>query len=189
MAGGLNGRSVAVLATDEFAQVELTEPVKALKEAGAKVEVVSPKSGEIQGFKHHDKGDKVKVDTALSSADAARYDALVLPGGVINSDALRLKQKAIAFIRHFVEAKKPIAAICHGTWTLINAGGVKGKKMTSWPSLEVDLRNAGATWVDEPAGRRVCATLPSHYRRPKFNAKMIEEIRDGRHDHSHRSAA
>jgi protease I len=190
MAGELNGRTVAVLATDGFEQVELTEPVKALKEAGAKVEVVAPKSGEIQGWKHHDKGEKVKVDTALSGADPARYDALVLPGGVINPDALRLEQKAIAFIRHFVEAKKPVAAICHGPWTLINAGGVKGKKMTSWPSLEVDLKNAGATWVDEPVvvdNGLVTSRKPDDL--PKFNAKMIEEIREGRHDRPHRSAA
>jgi protease I len=190
MAGELNGRTVAVLATDGFEQVELTEPVKALKEAGAKVEVVSPKSGEIQGWKHHEKADKIKVDTALGSADPARYDALVLPGGVINPDALRLEEKAIAFVRHFVEAKKPIAAICHGPWTLINAGGVKGRKMTSWPSLQVDLKNAGATWVDEPVvvdTGLVTSRKPDDL--PKFNAKMIEEIREGRHDRSHRSAA
>jgi protease I len=190
MAGELNGRTVAVLATDGFEQVELTEPVRALKEAGAKVQVVSPKPGEIQGWKHHDKGDKVKVDIALSSAEPASYDALVLPGGVINPDALRLEEKAIAFVRHFVEAKKPIAAICHGPWTLINAGAVKGKKMTSWPSLQVDLRNAGATWVDEPVvvdDGLVTSRKPDDL--PKFNAKMIEEIREGRHDRAHRSAA
>jgi protease I len=190
MAGELNGRTVAVLATDGFEQVELTEPVRALKEAGAKVHVVSPKPGEIQGWKHHDKGDKVKVDIALSSAEPASYDALVLPGGVINPDALRLEEKAIAFVRHFVEAKKPIAAICHGPWTLINAGAVKGKKMTSWPSLQVDLRNAGATWVDEPVvvdDGLVTSRKPDDL--PKFNAKMIEEIREGRHDRAHRSAA
>jgi protease I len=190
MAGELNGRTVAVLATDGFEQVELTEPVRALKEAGAKVQVVSPKPGEIQGWKHHDKGDKVKVDNALSSAEPASYDALVLPGGVINPDALRLEEKAIAFVRHFVEAKKPIAAICHGPWTLINAGAVKGKKMTSWPSLQVDLRNAGATWVDEPVvvdDGLVTSRKPDDL--PKFNAKMIEEIREGRHDRAHRSAA
>jgi protease I len=190
MAGELNGRTVAVLATDGFEQVELTEPVRALKEAGAKVQVVSPRPGEIQGWKHHDKGDKVKVDIALSSADPASYHALVLPGGVINPDALRLEEKAIAFVRHFVEAKKPIAAICHGPWTLINAGAVKGKKMTSWPSLQVDLRNAGATWVDEPVvvdNGLVTSRKPDDL--PKFNAKMIEEIREGRHDRAHRSAA
>jgi protease I len=190
MAGELNGRSVAVLATDGFEQVELTEPVRALKEAGAKVQVVSPRPGEIQGWKHHDKGDKVKVDAALSSADPASYDALVLPGGVINPDALRLEEKAIAFVRHFVEAKKPIGAICHGPWTLINAGAVNGKKMTSWPSLQVDLRNAGATWVDEPVvvdNGLVTSRKPDDL--PKFNAKMIEEIREGRHDRAHRSAA
>jgi protease I len=190
MAGELDGRIVAVLATDGFEQVELTEPVKALKEAGAKVEIVSPKSGEIQGWKHHDKADKVKVRTLLGGADPNGYDALVLPGGVINPDALRLEPKAIAFVRHFVEAKKPIAAICHGPWTLINAGGVKGRKMTSWPSLEVDLRNAGATWVDEEVvvdNGVVTSRNPDDL--PKFNAKMIEEIREGRHDRAHRSAA
>ncbi|GAC1328970.1 MAG: type 1 glutamine amidotransferase domain-containing protein [Beijerinckiaceae bacterium] len=190
MAGELSGRTVAVLATDGFEQVELTEPVKALQAAGAKVEVVSPKPGAIQGFNHHDKGQKVKVDTPLASADPARYDALVLPGGVINPDALRLEDKAIAFVRHFVEQKKPVAAICHGPWTLINAGGVKGKKMTSWPSLQVDLRNAGATWVDEPVVvdmGLVTSRKPDDL--PQFCAKMIEEIREGRHDRSQRSAA
>lgn len=177
MAGELNGRTVAVLATDGFEQVELTEPVKALKEAGAKVEIVSPK-------------DKVKVDTPLGGADPNGYDALVLPGGVINPDALRLEPKAIAFVRHFVEAEKPIAAICHGPWTLINAGGVKGRKMTSWPSLEVDLRNAGATWVDEEVVvDKGVVTSRNPDDLPKFNAKMIEEIREGRHDRAHRSAA
>ena len=190
MAGELNGRTVAVLATDGFEQVELTEPVKALKEAGAKVEIVSPKSVEIQGWKHHDKADKVKVDTPLGGADPNGYDALVLPGGVINPDALRLEPKAIAFVRHFVEAKKPIAAICHGPWTLINAGGVKGRKMTSWPSLEVDLRNAGATWVDEEVVvDKGVVTSRNPDDLPKFNAKLIEEIREGRHDRAHRSAA
>jgi protease I len=190
MAGELNGRTVAVLATDGFEQVELTEPVKALKEAGAKVEIVSPKSGEIQGWKHHDKADKVKVDTPLGGADPNGYDALVLPGGVINPDALRLEPKAIAFVRHFVEAEKPIAALCHGPWTLINAGGVKGRKMTSWPSLEVDLRNAGATWVDEEVVvDKGVVTSRNPDDLPKFNAKMIEEIREGRHDRAHRSAA
>ena len=149
MADELKGRSVAVLATDGVEQVELTEPVKALRKAGADVQVVSPNSGEIQGFNHHDKADRLPVDRSLSRADPEDYDALVLRGGVINPDALRLEPKAIAFVSHFVESGKPIAAICHGPWTLIDAGGVKGKYMTSWPSLRTDLRNAGAIWTDE----------------------------------------
>ena len=143
-----NGRSVAVLATDGVEQVELTEPVKALKAAGAKVVVVAPKPGTIQGWNHMDKGDAIPVDQALDQADPAGYDALLLPGGVVNPDQLRLEPKAIDFIRHFVQAKKPIAAICHGPWTLIDAGGVSGRRMTSWPSLKADLGNAGAQWED-----------------------------------------
>ena len=149
MAQELNGRRVAVLATTGFEQVELTEPMKALKAAGADAQIVAPKAGEIQGWNHHDKADRFKVDRALDQARADDYDALVLPGGVVNPDALRLEPKAIAFIRSFVDAQKPIAAICHGPWTLIDAGGAAGKRMTSWPSLKTDLKNAGASWVDE----------------------------------------
>ena len=149
MAQELKGRRVAVLAANGFEQVELTEPMKALKAAGADAQIVAPKAGEIQGWNHHDKGDRFKVDRALDQARADDYDALVLPGGVINPDALRLEPKAIAFIAAFVQARKPIAAICHGPWTLIDAGGAKGKRMTSWPSLRTDLKNAGANWVDE----------------------------------------
>jgi protease I len=145
----LKGRRVAILATHGFEQAELTEPLKALKAAGAEAEIVAPEAGEIQGWKHHDKADFFKVDRALDQAKADDYDALVLPGGVVNPDALRLEPKAIAFIRSFVAGRKPIAAICHGPWTLIDAGGAKGKRMTSWPSLEADLKNAGASWVDE----------------------------------------
>src|SRR5579883_685610 len=148
MAGELKGCTIAVLATDGVEQVELIEPVKALQEAGAEVAVVSDKTPEIQAFKHHDKGSKIPVDKTLDEADPEEFDGLMLPGGVINPDALRLVPKAIDFVRHFVEEKKPIAAICHGPWTLIDAGAVKGKKMTSWPSLKTDLSNAGAKWVD-----------------------------------------
>jgi protease I len=182
MAGELEGKMVAVLATDGVEQVELTEPVKALKEAGAQVEVVSPKKGEIQGFKHHDKADKIPVDRTLDQASPERYEALVLPGGVINPDALRLVPKAIDFVRHFVETRKPIAAICHGPWTLIDAGGVEGKRMTSWPSLKTDLTNAGAKWVDEQVVTDmglVTSRKPADI--PAFNRKMIEEFREGRH--------
>ena len=178
----LAGRKVAVLATDGFEQSELEKPVEALKAAGASVEVVSPKAGQIQGWEHHDKGRAVPVDRDLASADPATYDALVLPGGVINPDALRLEPKAIAFIRHFVTQKKPIAAICHGPWTLINAGGVEGKHMTSWPSLELDLRNAGAHWTDrEVVVDQGLVTSRKPDDLPAFCAKMIEEFAEGRH--------
>ena len=183
MAGELNGKTVAVLATDGVEQVELTEPVKALKEAGAQVHVVSPNSGTIQGWNHFDKADSIPVDKPLNQADPNAYQALLLPGGVINPDQLRLKPEAISFIRHFVEQKKPIAAICHRPWTLINAGGVKGKRMTSWPSLQTDLRNAGAEWVDEQVVTDkglVTSRKPDDI--PAFNRKMIEEFREGRHD-------
>lgn len=171
----LAGKTIAILATDGFEQVELTEPMAALKAAGAEVHVVAPKAGSIQGFKHHDKGDSVPVDRTLSEIDAADYDGLVLPGGVINPDALRLEEAAIDFIRDIVRAETPIAAICHGPWTLIDAGAVDGRKMTSWPSLKTDLRNAGAEWVDaevvSDAGL-VSSRKPDDL--PGFCAKMIE---------------
>lgn len=182
MAHQLAGKRVAVLATDGFEQSELTDPVKALKNAGATVEIVSPKSGDIQGMKHDQKGDKTKVDTLLSAADASTYDALVLPGGVANPDSLRIEPKAIAFIRHFVESGKPIAAICHGPWTLIDAGGVSGRTMTSWPSLKADLTNAGAAWVDrEVVVDQGLVTSRKPDDLPGFCAKMIEEIAEGPH--------
>jgi protease I len=175
MAGELKGCTVAVLATDGVEQVELTEPVKALKAAGAAVKVISNKQGEIQGFNHHDKGSKIPVDASLNEAKPKDFDALVLPGGVINPDALRLVPQAIDFVRHFVQERKPIAAICHGPWTLINAGGVRGKTMTSWPSLKADLSNAGANWVDEQVvtdGGLVTSRKPDDL--PAFNKKMVE---------------
>lgn len=178
----LSGRKIAVLATDGFEQSELEKPVEALKTAGATVEVVSPKAGQIQGWEHQDKGQTVPVDRELSEANAQDYDGLVLPGGVINPDALRLEPQAIEFIRHFVLTKKPIAAICHGPWTLINAGGVEGKQMTSWPSLETDLKNAGAQWVDQEVvvdHGLVTSRKPDDL--PAFCAKMIEEFAEGRH--------
>ncbi len=186
MAAELNGRSVAILATDGVEQVELTKPMQALKEAGAQVQVVAPKSGSIQGWNHFDKGDTIKVDQPLDQADPNRFDALMLPGGVINPDQLRLQPKAIEFIRHFVQSGKPIAAICHGPWTLIDAGGVNGKRMTSWPSLQTDLRNAGAQWVDEQVVTdRGLVTSRKPDDIPAFNRKMIEEFREGRHQAPH----
>jgi protease I len=181
MAGELKGRNIAVLATEGVEQVELTEPVRALKEAGAHVEVVSPKRDEIQAFKHHDKADKLTVDMPLDKAKPEKFDGLLLPGGVINPDALRLVPQAIDFVHHFVRENKPVAAICHGPWTLIDAGGVKGKTMTSWPSLKTDLTNAGAKWVDEQVvvdGSLVTSRKPDDI--PAFNKKMIEVFGHGR---------
>lgn len=182
MAGELDQRRVAVLATDGFEQLELTEPVAALARAGARVEVVAPKDGEIQGWKHHERGDTVCVDRNLNDADPDDYDALVLPGGVISPDALRLVPEAIDFVGAFVRAGKPIAAICHGPWTLIDAGGVAGRKVTSWPSLRLDLTNAGAEWSDQPVVTdRGLVTSRNPDDLPDFCAKMIEEFAEGRH--------
>lgn len=144
----ISSRKIAVLATDGFEQVELTEPVKALKAARAQVSVIAPGGGQIQGMNHAEKGDKIASDHDLGSVRADSFDALVLPGGVANPDTLRTMPEAVAFIRHFVQAGKPIAAICHGPWTLIEADGVRGRRMTSWPSLRTDLKNAGAQWED-----------------------------------------
>jgi protease I len=182
MAQSLDGLKVAVLATDGFEQVELTKPVEALKAAGATVEVVAPKAGEIQGFNHHEKGDSTPVDRSLAEASPDDYDAIVLPGGVINPDQLRLEPHAIDFIRYFSHAGKPIAAICHGPWTLIDAGAVRGKRVTSWPSLKTDLKNAGADWVDqEVVVDRGLVTSRKPDDLPAFCARMIEEFAEGRH--------
>jgi protease I len=170
----MKGCKIAVLATDGVEQVELTEPMKALRQAGAQVTVIAPKSGEIQGMNHHEKGDKLKVDATLSSTKPDQFDALVLPGGVANPDALRTIPEAVAFVRHFVQAGKPVAAICHGPWTLIEAGAVKGKTMTSWPSLQTDLRNAGAHWIDQEVvldGQLVTSRKPDDL--PAFNREML----------------
>jgi protease I len=176
MSDRLTGMKIAVLATDGFEQSELETPVAALKAEGATVEVVAPKTGDIQGWEHdEEKGRPVPVDRELAEANPASYDALVLPGGVRNPDKLRLDDRAIALIRAFVDAGKPIASICHGPWTLINAEGVAGKTMTSWPSLRVDLENAGATWVDREVvvdGELVTSRKPADL--PAFCAKAIE---------------
>jgi len=144
----LDGMTVAILVSDGFEQVEMTEPRKALEAAGAKTQVVSPLDGSVRGWNHRDPADTFEVDVPLKTANPDDFDALLLPGGVVNPDALRIDEKAVAFVRAFVDAGKPIAAICHGPWTLIDAGGVKDRRMTSWPSLRADLRNAGAKWSD-----------------------------------------
>jgi protease I len=171
----IKGCKVAILATDGFEQVELTEPQKALKQAGATVIVVSPNGGKIQGMNHAEKGDKIAVDAELASVKPEQFDALVLPGGVANPDYLRVNPQAVAFIKHFATSGKPIGAICHGPWTLIEADAVRGKQVTSWPSLKTDLRNAGATWVDEPMvrdGKLVTSRKPDDLK--AFNAAIID---------------
>ncbi len=180
--GKLSGKKVAIVATDGFEQVELTEPMKALRDAGAQVEIVSPKSGQIQGWNHFDHADMFKVDRTIDQASADDYDALMLPGGVANPDQLRMNDRVIQFIKGFVQARKPIAAICHGPWTLIDAGAVRGCKMTSWPSLKSDLANAGANWVDQEVvtdNGLVTSRKPDDI--PAFNRKMIEEFAEGVH--------
>ena len=178
----LDGMNVAILVTDGFEQVELTEPKKALDDAGAKTEIVSPKDGEVEGWHHYDAGDKFPVDVPLAKANAQNYDALLLPGGVANPDQLRMNPEAVKFVRQFFDAGKPVAAICHGPWTLIEAGVVKGRQITSWPSIKTDLRNAGAEWVDEEVvtdNGLVTSRKPDDI--PAFNRKMIEEFAEGRH--------
>ena len=177
MAGDLNGMKVAVLATDGVEQVELDRPWQALEEAGAQPELVSLETGEITAYDHIDKGDDKKVDAVVSVADPDDYAALVLPGGVINGDFVRADADAVTFVRSFFEAGKPVAAICHAPWVLIEAGVVKGRRMTSWPSLHTDLRNAGAEWVDEEVvvdGNLVTSRNPDDL--DAFSAAIVEEF-------------
>jgi protease I len=170
----LNGVKVAILVTDGFEQVELVEPRKALEAAGAKTEIVSPKTGQVKGWKFTEWGDPFPVDRPLSQAKPEAYDALVLPGGVISPDKLRIDEDAIVFVASFFEDNKPVAAICHGPWTLLETGYVKGRRMASWPSLETDLINAGAQWVDQSVvvdGNLVTSRMPDDI--PDFNREMI----------------
>jgi len=170
----LNNIRVAVLATDGFEQGELTEPVKALKDAGARVDVVSLKGGQIQGFQHHDKGDTVPVDRTLDEASAREYDAVMLPGGALNADMMRSEPKVLFFLKEAEAAGKPIAMICHAPWELISAGLVKGKKLTSYYTIQDDLKNAGAEWVDQEVvvdGNLVSSRQPDDI--PAFNREMI----------------
>lgn len=178
----LSGKTVAILATDGVELVELTEPMKALKEAGAAVEIVSLKAGDFQGFNHLTPGDKVTADKAVAGVDASAYSALMLPGGVANPDQLRANEDAVKFVRAFFDAEKPVAAICHAPWLLIEAGVVEGRTMTAFNSIRTDLRNAGADVVDEPVvvdQGLVTSRNPDDI--PAFNAKMIEEFAEGRH--------
>jgi protease I len=190
MATRLDGRKIAILAADGFEQVELTEPMKALKAAGAAVTIVSLEGGSIQGFKHDEPGDSVAVDKEVASAKADEFDGLLIPGGLFNPDALRSDPKAVAFAKSFFDVGKPVAAICHGPQVLITAGVVKGRKMTSWGAVQTDLRNAGAIVSDEPVvvdQGLVTSRKPADI--PAFNAKMIEEFARGRRQGQQRSAA
>ena len=178
----LQGKKVAILVAEGFEQVELTAPRQALDEAGAETRIVSPAKGQVQGWNHFDKGDKFPVDVALDQARPQEFDALLLPGGVANPDQLRILPKAVDFIRHFFTEGKPVAAICHAPWPLIDADVVRGRTITSWPSLRTDLINAGARWVDQEVvvdNGLVSSRKPQDI--PAFNRKMIEEIAEGKH--------
>jgi protease I len=172
---GLKGLKVAILVADGFEQVELVEPRKALDQAGAETRIVSPKGDRVRGWKHTDWGDELPVDVPLVRARPDDFDALLLPGGVINPDKLRIIPKAVAFVKAFFDAGKPVATICHGPWSVIEAGAARGRWIASWPSLKTDLRNAGAEWVDREAvvdGNLVSARKPDDL--PAFNRAMIQ---------------
>jgi protease I len=182
MANQLNGKRVAALVTNGFEQSELLEPKRALEQAGATVQVVSPERGEVRGWNQKEWGESVKVDQALDDVKAEAFDALLLPGGVMNPDHLRMNASAVQFVKQFATSGKPIAVICHGPWTLVEAGAVRGVRMTSWPSLKTDLVNAGANWVDEEVvvdQGIVSSRKPADI--PAFNRKMIEEFAEGTH--------
>jgi protease I len=178
----LSNKRVAILAADGFEEAELVKPKEALEEAGAVTEVVSPSSGKIQGMVHDKKGEKVAVDVALEKADVNDYDALMIPGGLINPDTLRTNKTALEFVRRFFAAGKPVAAICHAPWVLIDAGVIKGRTLTSWPAIQTDIRNAGGHWVDmEVVVNQGLVTSRKPDDIPAFNEKMIEEFGEGVH--------
>jgi protease I len=182
MAQTLNGKTVAFLATDGVEQVELTEPWKAVEEAGGTPVLVSLEAGEIQAFDHLDKADRFAVDRTVGAADAADFDGLVLPGGMANPDRLRMDEQAVSFARAFVLDGKPVGVICHGPWTLVEADAVRGRTVTSFPSLRTDIRNAGGTWVDEEVcvdNGLVSSRNPGDL--PAFCSKLVEELAEGRH--------
>jgi protease I len=173
----LNGKRIAFLATDMVEQVELTEPWKAVEQAGAAPELVSLKESDIQGFNHYDKADRFPVDRTVDEASADDYDGLVLPGGVGNPDTLRMNEHAVAFVRAFVESGKPVAVICHGPWTLVEADVVRGRTLTSFPSVRTDIRNAGGNWVDEEVvvdGGLISSRKPDDL--PAFCTALVEEL-------------
>jgi protease I len=189
MADELQGKKIAFIATEGVEQAELTEPWKAVEGAGAQPELISIEGGEVQAWKHFDKGGSFKVDKTIEEAQPAEYDGLVLPGGVANPDRLRTDENVVDFIREFAASGKPIAVICHGPWTLIEAGVVEGRTITSWPSLQTDLRNAGATWVDQEVvvdKGLVSSRKPDDL--PAFNTKLIEEFAEGVHVESAQKA-
>lgn len=171
----LEGLKVAILVADGFEQVELVEPRKALDGAGAETQIVSPEDGRVRGWNFTDWGDKLPVDVPLDGARPEDFDALLLPGGVLNPDTLRMQPKAVEFVRAFFDAGKPVAAICHGPWTVVEAGAARGRRIASWPSIKTDLRNAGAEWVDEEAvvdGNLVSSRKPDDI--PAFNRAMVD---------------
>jgi protease I len=181
--GDISGKKIAILATDGFEQSELMVPKQALEDAGAEVDIVSLKDGEIWGWQHDDWGDRIGVDKTLDEVSVADYDALVLPGGQINPDLLRADQRAVAFVRDFYATKKPLAAICHAPWVLVEAGLAKGRTMTSYHSMATDVKNAGANWVDqEVVVDQGLITSRNPRDLPAFCAKIIEEVREGRHE-------
>ena len=183
MASKLRGKKIAILATDGFEQVELTEPRKALDEAGSATVLIAPRPGEIRAWKTKEWGDSVKVDKTIENANPNDYDALVLPGGVMNPDRLRMDPGAVNFVRQFVSSGKPIGAICHGPWVLLEAGAGSGKTVTSWPSLKTDLKNAGANWVDqEVASDGVLITSRNPDDIPAFSRAIIDAVSRGVHD-------
>jgi len=191
MPGRLQGKKIAFLTANEgVEQVELVEPLEAVRDAGAEAELLAPEAGQIQAFNHLDKADSFPVDRAVGEVGAGEYDGLVLPGGVANPDQLRTKPEALEFVRGFFEAGKPVGVICHGPWTLIDAGVAEGRTLTSWPSLQTDLRNAGAEWVDEEV--HVDQGLVSS-RKPDdleaFKAKIVEEFAEGVHEGQRQKAS
>jgi protease I len=190
MADQLQGKRIAfMMANEGVEQVEFTEPRKAVEAAGAEVDVIAPEAGEIQAFNHLDKGDTFQADISTGDASAEDYDGLVLPGGVANPDQLRMDEPAVNLVRAFFEAGKPVGVICHGPWTLVEADVVKGRTVTSWPSLQTDLRNAGANWVDQEVvvdSGLVTSRNPDDI--PAFNSKIVEEFAEGVHEEQREKA-